>query len=178
MPFLVRKLNKRDQISKLVEREAVEDIYADVPTCEFRTTNGSLSTWLIESLDDIDNAVLAIAVSSSQISKMDFIVIDTSILDQNGLEYKQTYAGIEIPIADLQNTHYDILDISLKKLINCANVYKIIYSQENDEEEKFIKRFTEVEIKGILKKAISDKRVDVTKASKSIRKVIEQLSVA
>lgn len=98
MPFLVRKLNKRDQFSKLVDKECVEDIYADVPTCEFRTTKGCLSTWLIESLEDIDNAVLAIAVSSSQISKMDFIIIDTAVLDQNGLEYKQTYAGIFNPI--------------------------------------------------------------------------------
>lgn len=178
MPFLVRKINKRDYFSNLVDKECVEDIYADVPTYEFRTTKGSLSTWLIESLEDIDNAVLAIAVSSSQISKMDFIIIDTKLLDQNGLKYKQTYAGVELPIADLQNTHYDILDISLKKLMNCTNVYKIIYSQENDEEEKFIKRFTESEIKGMLKKAISEKRVDKSKATKSIKRVIEQLSVA
>lgn len=178
MPFLVRKINKRDQLSKLVDKECVEDIYADVPTCEFRTTGGNLSTWLIDRLEDIDNAVLAIAVSSSQISKMDFIIIDTVVLDQNGLEYKQTYAGVELPIADLQNTHYDILGISLKKLTNCTNVYKVIYSKENDEEEKFIKRFTELEIKEILKKAISENRVDKSKASKPIRKVIEQLSVA
>ena len=178
MPFLVRKINKRDQFPKLIDKECVEDIYADVPTCEFRTTNGSLSTWLIENLEDIDNAVLAIAVSSSQISKMDFIIIDTEVLAKNGLEYKQTYAGMELPIADLQNTHYDILDISLKKLISCTNVYKSIYSQEKDDEEQFIKRFTEAEIKEILKKAISENRVDISKASKSIRKVIEQLPVA
>lgn len=178
MPFLVRKINKRDQLAKLVDEECVEEIYADVPTCEFRTKQGNLSTWLIESLEDIENAVLAIAVSSSQISKMDFIIIDTAVLDQNELEYKQTYAGIEIPIADLQNTHYDILGVSLKKLVNCTNVYKFIYSQENDGEEKFIKRFTEPEIKEMLKKAIAENRVDKSKASKSIKKIIEQLSVA
>ena len=176
MPFLVRKLNKRDQFTKLVDKEEVGDIYADVPTCEFRTTMGSLSTWLIESLENIDDAVLAIAVSSSQISKMDFIIIDTALLDQNGLKYKQTDAGIKIPITDLQNTHYDILDVSVKKLINCAKVYKTIYLQENDEEERFIKRFTEVEIKEMLKKAISENRVDKSNANKSVRKVIEQLS--
>lgn len=178
MPFLVRKINKRDQFPKLVDKECVEDIYADVPTYEFKTTEGKLSTWLIESLEDIDNAVLAIAVSSSQISKMDFIVIDTAVLEQNGLKYKQTYAGIELPIADLQNTHYDILDISLKKLMDCTTVYKNIYLQESDEEEKFIIRFTELEIKEMLKKAIFDNRIDKSKASKPIRKVIEQLSVA
>ena len=109
---------------------------------------------------------------------MDFIVIDTDILDQNGLAYKKTYAGIELPIADLQDTHYDIINISLKKLTNCATVYKTIYSQESVDEEKFILRFSEAEIKEKLKKAISEDRVDKNKASKPIRQVIEQLSVA
>ena len=70
------------------------------------------------------------------------------------------------------------MDVSVKKLVKCTNVYKIIYSQESDEEEKFIKRFTELEIKEMLKKAISENRIDKSKASKPIRKVIEQLSVA
>lgn len=70
------------------------------------------------------------------------------------------------------------MDVSVKKLVNCTNVYKIIYSQESDEEEKFIKRFTELEIKEMLKKAISENRIDKSKASKPIRKVIEQISVA
>lgn len=178
MPFLVRKLNKRDQFSTLLAQERVEDIYADVPTCEFKTARGTLSTWLIENLEDIDNAVLAIAVSSSKITKMDFIIIDTDLLDKNGLKYKRSYAGVELPIADLQDTHYDIIDISLKKLTNCATVYRTIYSQENDEEEKLIIRFTESEIKEKLKKAISENRVDKNKASRPIRQVIEQLSVA
>ncbi len=176
MPFLVRKINKRDKLATLIASEFVEDIYADVPTNEFKTSEGTLSTWLIERLEDINNAVLAIAVSSSKISKMDFIIIDTELLVENGLNYKKTYAGMELPIADLQNTHYDIVDISLKKLVNCTNVYKIIYSRENEDEEIYIKRFAEPEIKEMLKKAICENRVDKNKASKYIRQVIEQLS--
>lgn len=176
MPFLVRKINKRDKLATLITSEFLEDIYADVPTNEFKTSEGTLSTWLIESLEDINNAVLAIAVSSSKISKMDFIIIDTELLTENGLNYKKTYAGMELPIADLQNTHYDIVDITLKKLKNCTNVYKIIYSRENEDEEIYIKRFAEPEIKEMLKKAIYENRVDKNKASKYIRQVIEQLS--
>lgn len=178
MSFLVRKLNKRDQLNTLIEHKDILDICADVPTNEFRTTKGALSTWIIETLAELDNAVLAIAVSSSKISKMDFIVMDTGLLDKNGLEYKQTYAGMEIPIPDLQDTHYDIINISLKKLLDCSNVYKIILSQESYEKEKYIIRFTEAEIKEKLKKAIEDNRVDKSKASKPIRDIIEKLSIA
>lgn len=69
MSFLVRKLNKRDQLYQLIEKESIEDIYADVPSNEFRTTKGTLSTWIIDTLDNLENAVLAIAVSSTKISK-------------------------------------------------------------------------------------------------------------
>ena len=177
MSFLVRKLNKRDQLNTLLENECVGDIYADVPTNEFRTTKGTLSTWIIENFEDLDNAVLAIAVSSSRISKMDFIVIDTELLDRNGLEYKQTYAGVDIPIADLQDTHYDIINISLKKLTNCTEVYRTILLNEDGDTEKYIIRFTEAEIKEKLRIAIAQNRVDKNRASKSIRDVIEKLSV-
>lgn len=36
---------------------------------------------------------LAIAVTSSKVSKMDFLIIDTEILNNHNLEFKQTYAG-------------------------------------------------------------------------------------
>ena len=176
MPFLVRKLNKRGQFSTLIEKDCVEDILADVPTNEFRSNKGTLSTWFIERLEDIDNAVLAIALTSTDISRMDFIVIDTSLLDQHGLEYKQTYAGREIPVADLQNTHYDIVGITLKKLRDCTDVYKTIYVKEADGENKFIKRYNVSQIKEILKQAIADKRIDASKANDSISEVIEKLS--
>ena len=40
MSFLVRKLNKRDYLDGLLQNDNVEDIFADVPTNEFRTTKG------------------------------------------------------------------------------------------------------------------------------------------
>ena len=88
MPFLVRKLAKREQLSQLNIPKSIEDIYADVPTNEFKTKDGTLSTWHIKSLDDIEDAVLAISLTSSKIDKMDFIIISTDILDQNGLKYQ------------------------------------------------------------------------------------------
>ncbi len=49
MAFLVRKLNKMDRLSVLAETPDVNKLYADIPTTEFRTTEGSLSTWIIHS---------------------------------------------------------------------------------------------------------------------------------
>lgn len=174
MAFLVRKLGKMDEIFSLCGKTDIQTIHADIPTVEFRTKNGTLSTWYIDSLDDIGNAVLAIAVSSSDISKMDFIIINTDILSENSLEYKQTYAGQDIAIPDLQDTHYDIIGVTIEKLVNCTKVYQTVAEMDPDG-ETYIIRYAAGEIKDLLRKAIDDKRVDESKASKKIKEQLDKL---
>lgn len=175
MAFLVRKLVKRDELDSLCDESDIQKVCADIPTKEFRTTNGALSTWRINSLEKIGDAVLAIAVTSSEITKMDFIVIDTDLLAENALEYKQTYAGQDIAIPDLQDAHYDIIGITVEKLANCTKVYqRIVESDPN--KEKYIIRYIAGEIKDLLKRAIQEHRVDESKAlNKNIRRQLNEL---
>lgn len=175
MAYLVRKLIKRDRLSALEDSENIGDILADIPTTEFRTTNGALSTWKIESIGDLDEAVLAIAVSSTEISKMDFIAMDTDMVKKYDLSYNYTYAGMDIPVPDLQNKHCDILDITMDKLNNCACLYREILNNE-PEEGKFIVRYTAGEIKELLKNAVKNNRVDREKAFGKIAEVIDKIS--
>lgn len=177
MAFLVRKLGKMDALFSLSGEDDVNLIDADIPTTEFRTRNGTLSTWYIESLDDIDNAVLAIVVTSSDISKMDFIIINTELLSRYSLEYKKTYAGQEIAIPDLQDTHYDIINVTLDKLSNCTSVYKKIVEMDPDG-NTYLLRFAAGEIKDLLKKAYNEKRLDESKASKKLKEYLGKLSCA
>ena len=84
MPFLVRKINKRGTFESL-QTESTEDICADLPTNEFRTKDGKLSTWKIDSLDDLDNAVLAIASTSSKSVLIIMISILSIALDVDAI---------------------------------------------------------------------------------------------
>lgn len=174
MAYLVRKINKRKNIDLLCGDIDVDALTADMPTGEFRTTESCLSTWFIDSLDKLDDAVLAIAVTSSKVSKMEFIVIDTEILRANNLEFKQTDAGMEIAVPDLQNTHYDILDITLAKLKDCVLVYKEVVDQ--DEQGRFIVRYAAGQIKELMKTAIDEDRVSVNKAEGEIKRELIRLS--
>ena len=90
MAFLVRKLGKMDEIFSLCDKSDIKKVYADIPTVEFRSKNGTLSTWRINSLEEIGNAVLAIAVTSSDISKMDFIIINTDPVSYTHLSGSRT----------------------------------------------------------------------------------------
>lgn len=171
MAFLVRKLNKRENIDKIGTAEDIKELYADAPTSEFRTKNGTLSTWFIDSLNSLDQAVLAIVVTSTEISKMDFAIINMDILDKNGLKYEQTYAGVDIAVPALQDTHYDIENITIPKLVNCAKVFKEVYQLDEDE-ERFIVRYTEGDIKELLNRANSNGEIDLNRLNKGIKKAL------
>lgn len=169
MAFLIRKLSKHKNIEEMGKTENPEDMIADAPTAEFRTSNnGTLSTWLVDSMENVNEGVLAIAVTSTKVSKMDFVVIDTKLLEHYDLEYKQTYAGQQIAVPDLQDTHYDIVNITMKSIIKCINVYKEIYVSDKGNEKLFF-RYSEGEIKDILKKALELDRIDVSKLNSKIK---------
>lgn len=174
MAFLVRKLNKRDLLVTLHAVTDLQKLPADIPTMEFRTTDGTLSTWIVDSLDEVADAVLAIAVSSSTITKMDFIIIDTNLLERYGLNHEKTYAGQNIAIPDLQDSHHDISYISIDKLVECVQVYQSIFEMDNDM-EIYIRRFTAGEIKDLLKQALAQNRIDESLAPKKLKEELDKL---
>lgn len=172
MGYLVRKLIKRTKLDDIVTESNLENISADIPTTEFRTTDSNLSTWKIDKLEELDSAVLAIAVTSSELSRLDVIVIDEEILKEHELIYKQTYAGIDLIIPELQNIHYDIMNINYSKLKDCMDVYKKIFQKDVDG-NMYIKRYSIGKIKEMLLDALKQDKIDETKAN---RKMIETLS--
>ncbi len=172
MAYLVRKLIKRSSIDQIADAESIEEMFADAATSEFRTTKGTLSTWRINEISDLDDAVLAIVATSSKIERMDFIVIDTSLIEENHLEYTQSDAGKEIAVPDLQNTHYDIVNISIPKLINCTYIYRKVFEQDGDE-GNYIVRYAEGDIKDLLAKALAEGRIKTELLTKEIRKTMK-----
>lgn len=178
MSYLVRKLSKRENIDAIGQAKDIKNMFADAATSEFRTKNGTLSTWLIEKIEDLDEAVLAVVVTSSKIERMDFIIINTDFLDKQELQYDQTYAGKEIAVPDLQDNHFDIIDITLNKLVNCACVYREVF-QLDGEQGKYIVRYVEGDIKELLKRAYSESRLDLGKLNKSIKEeLLQALSIS
>lgn len=169
MAYLVRKHNKRENVDIIGNTEDVENMFADAATAEFRSKNGTLSTWRIDSVDKLDEAVLAIVVTSSKIERMDFIVIDTDYLDEQHLEYNQTYAGQRIAVPDLQDTHYDIINITIPRLINCTCVYRRVFKEDKDQ-GVYLVRYVEGDIRDLLEKAAIASRLDMNSLNKGIKK--------
>ena len=169
MAYLVRKLNKRENVDVIGNTEDIENMFADAAIAEFRSKNGTLSTWKIDSVDKLDEAVLAIVVTSSKIERMDFIVIDTDYLDEQHLEYSQTYAGQKIAVPDLQDTHYDIINVTIPRLINCTCVYRRVFKEDRDK-GVYLVRYVEGDIRDLLEKAAIASRLDMNCLNEGIKK--------
>ena len=146
----------------------------DVITALMNKINTETQEIFLPNIINSQQIEIAIAVTSSDITKMDFIIINTDLLTENSLEYKQTYAGQDIAIPDLQDTHYDIIGITIEKLVNCTKVYqRIVESDPNG--ETYIIRYAAGEIKDLLKCAIEEHRVDESKAPKKIKEQLGKL---
>ena len=167
MSYLVRKINKKAKVMELNTESDINNASADLVTGEFRTTNNKLSTWYIEDLNSIDDAVLAIAISGTDVSKIDVIIINTDILKEKDVKYSQTYAGMDIGVPDLQDTHYDLEEITLKKIISCCHIYKELANEKNA--DTYIIRYTKKDVLKLFDDAIAKKRVEIENTRENVK---------
>lgn len=86
-----------------------------------------------------------------QISNVQSICFtNLNILLKKSLEYRQTYAGQKVAIPDLQDTHHDIVGISIEKLVNCTKAYQTVIEMD-PKGETYIIRYVAGEIKDLQK---------------------------
>lgn len=162
----IRKVTKSRWNNQIVGTGHIKDIIpADTIVYCLKTEGNTLSIWEVE---DIDDAILALASVSNSLSSIDVVSFDKSFFDEYYISIENKIA-LSNPVTDLQNKHYDIVDLNYNTLgdvaINIANQVKA--------DEKNIIRYTVADIKRIIKKAIADKRLDVNSLSESIQNSIK-----
>lgn len=95
--------------------------------------------------------------------------MDTMWIRDSSLSYQQTYAGIDLAIPELQDLHYDIIDITVPKLINCTRLYQDIAKRDPDA-ETYIIRYPLGEIKSVINQALDQRRLMAEKIPKQHKK--------
>ena len=164
MAYLVRKI-RRPYLDRIKSAKVFSEIEADVVTSELRTQHNTLSTWRIERIDDVSEAILAIATSSTKIEKMDFIVIDEAAVFERGLKTinSKSYAT---PIECLQDMHYDIADLKVEGLGKITDIYKLMAEKD---ENKYVISLFKSDVKKLLSEALAQRRFIVDDANEQLR---------
>ena len=159
MSFLVRRINRPKW-----KCENENDVFADAVTSCLRTQNNAISVWKIDTIEQLNNAVLALITGAKQtkLSKIDCVLLDENIVLEKGLVLDETNG--DTVVEDLVNTHKDIEKLTYSKL----GVLKDLIL-ERLETDKY-RLFSIDQLREILKKAIEDGRVDITRLNEDFVK--------
>lgn len=161
----IRKVTKSRWNNQISDNDNVRDIIpADTIVHCLKTSDNALSIWKVE---DIEDAILALASVSNSISSIDIVIFKDAFFDENNISIINKIADSN-PVIDLQDKHYDISNLNYETL---GDIAKHIANQVKSNENNII-RYTIADIKRIIKKAIENKRLKKSDLSESIQNKI------
>ena len=165
MSYLVRKISRGKWPEKCCK---IEELKSDA-IADLRSTKNTLSFWLIETLEELDNAILAISTGEKKSDIETTVVIcleETVLKSKFDIECSEGDTSIE----NLKSTHRDLANLTYKSLGDLATL--ILESLEN---EAICKRYSKSEVAKVLVAAYKDKRLDKTCNKDLLEQVLKRL---
>lgn len=122
--YYVRKLSKPSSLFKLQALDNFQNMQADFLGQDLRTSTNTLSVWRSESLkqEDIDKAINAALLASSQVNTSQFLIIDSDALEQAGIRTDDTEPG-KTGYSGLEGLHTNLCDLTYEKIGCILQVY-------------------------------------------------------
>lgn len=152
MTYLVRKISKSKWPKGKFQDFDIKDLRADAITSCLRTTSDTLSTWEIESLELLDEAVLALVANFERIDTIDVAVLKTTTVTESGFTIKNETGNT--PAEHIKEWHKNVVDLKFnsigefsKLIINCL-------------EEKQVYRYNATKVKKILVDALNEGKIN------------------
>jgi len=149
MSLLVRKIDAANWAEEELKKGA--DVPADAVTKCLRTAENKLSFWKIDSLSDIDDAVLAIVACHKHLEMFDVVAIDPQLLSDGCVKCVVTEG--QTPVPDLVKEHRELVTLAYGTLGVVAKSIAEAFKQGH------VYLRTKEQLKSILKTAITDGRL-------------------
>jgi len=123
MSYLVRRISKgkwpsEEDLSSSKSDNLIQIVKADAITACLKTHENTLSTWVVENVDEISlkKAVIALFTNSKQtkLNKVDIVYFPTDLLDEKDLDLED-YPGDTV-VKDYVDSHKNVSNLSYDKL--------------------------------------------------------------
>lgn len=164
MSFLVRKFQRQKWPND--PDRCVFDIASDVLTESLKTKGNTLSLWEVDSLDQLDNAILALVGSMQNLATMDIMIIEKEIIERLGIQIEEC-DGVT-SIESLKHTHRNLIDLNYFSIGLIAEV--ILRRITSD---TYCRRITEKKLKDKVRLAIDDGKILLEQLPPPIAKTFE-----
>jgi hypothetical protein len=168
MAVYVRKIN-RGKLAQICAAKSLDETPADAITSEFRTRGNTLSTWKVKDKDSVEPGILAIALSSTHIDAMDFILLDEQAIEKNDLKICYT-CPLASPYVDAHKMHYDLAELNLKSLYALTQLYM-------DTGEENVIKLSKAQLKNMILEANAKGLVDASRANEDMQKALTKIGI-
>lgn len=132
---------------------------------DLRTQNNTLSVWRADSEEDINDAIVAMSLNRTEVSKMVAL-----LLDEKELEAMQIFFSDKLPgkapgaIDSIKNKHRDLLEIDYKRLgILSDYMLNIVHDKQKRVE------FTKPNLKKLLEEYKQGRKINVEEMNGDLR---------
>lgn len=162
MSLLVRKIT----LNKWMQTDILSGASpsADAITGCTRTRDNALSVWGIDTEEELEDAILAIASVGDHLDKIDIVLLDRNSVEDSGLLVQQVPGNT--PYRDFVHKHYDLYRLDYNSLGIVAQ--EIICSIRTEGR----RTFTRGKLKKIVAEGIRSGKVSWQDLSEAIRKHI------
>ncbi|MCH8823925.1 MAG: hypothetical protein IH984_10495 [Planctomycetes bacterium] len=162
MPLLVRKID----FAKWNQRKILdgESPSADAITRCTKTAGNTLSVWLIENEDELNDAVLAIVTANDHLETIDILSIELDLLLNQGIILIEKL-GLTL-YTDFADRHRDISELNYDTLGKVAHV--IVESIR----QKRRKRFSKKDLINLLTEAVRLNKIEWAGLKPDVQKYI------
>jgi len=163
MAFYIRKID----LGKWMLNSEVDDhrkLSADVITNCLKTKRNSLSLWKIDTMNQLNEALIAITSSMTHLDRIAIAFFeDKKLGDELNL---QNSAG-QTPFSEFREHHFDIVELDYESLGKFSKVVHEAVKDKNYEE------MSKAKIKELLNKAVKDKKLNISEISEHIIKHLD-----
>lgn len=162
MALLVRKINR----AKWKQNDILDGAQpsGDAVTHCLKTLNNTISVWTIDRIEDIANAVIAIAASLQRVETFDVVVLDEDELSENGIEMERT-PGVTA-CTSMVKAHVDLCNVDYAKLGVIAQA--IVRSFQAGS----VVRFTRGNLLELLRKAVNGGQITSAELQEGVQRAL------
>ena len=165
MAFYIRKISPAKWPQK-GEATAVCDVRADAVTGDIRTTEDTISLWRIDTLEELDQAVLALASGGDKAVTYNVLTIPEETLLKYGFTLAETDGNT--PVDGLAKTHRDVVGVNYGSL---GKFTQLIMEAINADK---LCTITKKQVKSLIVKAYKNGDINRDKLKERMREEIEE----
>lgn len=126
---------------------------ADAITLCLKTKNNTLSFWVVESAEKVEDGVLAIASANQNLDAIDIVVVESQEFEARNIKIIETVG--RTACEDLAKSHRDLAELNVRHL---EGVSEVIASKIKDNK---VVRYNMSALRKLIEDAICEKRINL-----------------